>query len=252
VTAAETWYEIVLPPIVTLGVIVLGFGLLWLFRGRLVQLVEQLNLQRVSAFGVDIQFAEQRTVAAYTKQELKPPSKAERTALRDGARFLGPLAAQSRVLWVDDKPANNELERSALLAFEVDVQSVRTTDEAIRELKDTRQRFDLLISDWHRPEPGDSLEHPAGVDFLRRVGELHLEPKPRLIYYHGRVKPMELAARRDLAHKLGALGTTASPGELLRWSLLELARIAIDAPSPEQQERRERLVQGTASRQSDV
>jgi CheY-like chemotaxis protein len=237
--ATETWYEIVLPPIVTLAVIVLALGLLWLARARLRQLVREVGIQRVSGFGFDVEFAEQRTVAAYKKQKLPRPSEDDLAAVRDAVSYLAPLAAGSRVLWVDDEPANNELERSTFVSWEIDVQSERTTEDGIRELSDPEQRFDLVISDWRRAgdEPGD----PAGLDLLRRLDGLRATHVPRVIFYHGLVGDEELLARRRLAKDAGALGATGSPGELLRWTLAELARIAIDAPRPEQRERRQRM-----------
>jgi hypothetical protein len=63
----------------------------------------------------------------------------------------------------------------------------------------------------------------------------------RVIFYHGLVAPEELAKRRRDALQAGAVGATGSPGELFRWTLIELARIAVDHPNPIQRQRRERL-----------
>ena len=235
---AETWYEIVLPPVMTLVVIIIAVLLLWLARRRLVQLVGELGVQRVSALGVDVQFTEQRTVEAYSKQRLDPPSDQDRAAIRTAAHYLVPLVAQSRVLWVDDRPGGNELERSTMLSWEVDVQAVRSTLDAVGELMDSLQRFDLIISDWRRP--GDSEEEPAGPELARIVARLGLEVEPRVIFYHGVVPPAELSSRRRWARDLGAVGATGSPGELFTWTLVELARVALDTPRPEQRERLQR------------
>ena len=237
-TLAETWYEIVLPPVVTLAVIVIGVVLLWLARGALAQLIGQLGVQRVSAVGFDVEFTEQRAAEAYEKQGLGPPSEDDRTAIRDAARYLVPLVAQSRILWVDDNPAGNRLERSTMLSWEVDVQAERSTEEALRELKDARQSFDLIISDWRRP--GDTDEEPAGPALAQVVADLELEARPRVVFYHGLVEPAELARRRRVAEELRAVGATGSPGELFRWCLIELTRVALDSPRPEQRERRQR------------
>ena len=237
-TLAETWYEIVLPPLMTLIVIVIGAVLLWLVRGAVAQLIRQLGVRRVSAAGFDVEFTEQRAAEAYTKQGLGPPSENDRRAIRDAARYLVPLVAQSRILWVDNNPGGNELERSTMLSWEVDVQAVRSTEEAVRELQDDRQTFDLIISDWRRP--GDTDEEPAGPALARRIAALELEPRPRVVFYHGPVEPAELASRRRVAEELRAVGTTASPGELFRWCLIELTRVALDSPRPEQRERRQR------------
>jgi hypothetical protein len=71
------------------------------------------------------------------------------------------------------------------------------------------------------------------------MSELKLEQ--RVIYYHGIVDADELHRRRRDAREAGAIGATGSPGELLRWTLIELARVALDRPRPAQRERRERL-----------
>jgi CheY-like chemotaxis protein len=234
---ADTWYEIVLPPLVTLAVVCLAAALLWLVRGKLAEFVGQVGVQRVSAFGVDLQFVEHQTAAAYTKQRLNPPSEDDKAAIRDAARFLAPLAAQARILWVDDHPGGNTLERSTLLSWEVDVQAARTTDEALRELSDAAQHFDLVLSDWRRPSEDDGA--PAGLRLLQSIRDAGL--KQPVIFYHGPVAPEELDARRRRALEAGAVGATGSPGELLRWTLIELARIAVDRPSPIQRERRQHL-----------
>jgi len=234
---ANTWYEIVLPPLVTLGAVVLAAVLLWLVRGKVAQFVGELGVQKISAFGVDLQFAERQTTAAYTKQGLGPPSDDDKADTLDAVRYLAPLAAQSRILWVDNEPGGNALERSTLLSWEVDVQAARTTDEALDELRDPKQRFDLVLSDWRRPN--DSESAPAGLQLLTRMRDSGLEQ--RVIFYHGPVEDTESATRHRRAVEAGAVGATASPGELLRWTLVELARIAVDRPNPMQRERRGRL-----------
>lgn len=235
--AADTWYDIVLPPLVTLAVVSLGAVLLWLARGKFAQFVGQVGVEKISAFGVDLQFAERQATAAYAKQGLGPPSQADKASIRDAVRFLAPLAAQSRILWVDNHPGGNTLERSTFLSWEVDVQAARTTDEGLRELKDPAQHFDLVISDWRRPN--DSEDAPAGLQLLKRMRDLRLQQP--VIFYHGPVPTAELVSRRRDASEAGAVGATGSPGELVRWTLLELARIALDRPNPIQRQRRENV-----------
>jgi CheY-like chemotaxis protein len=236
--AEQAWYEIVFPPLVTLAVIVAAAVLLWLARSQLAALIRDLGIRNVSAFGVDVQFVEDRTEAAYRdKPKLSPPSQEDLAAIRDASQFLAPLAAQSRILWVDDNPGGNSVERSLLLAWEVDVQAARTTEEGIQELRDRGQSFDLVISDWRRP--GDSDDAPAGLELLKQMTDLELDQ--RVIFYHGIVEPDELAERRRRAKEADAVGATGSPGELLRWTLVELARVAIDHPRPVQRARREWL-----------
>jgi CheY-like chemotaxis protein len=205
---------------------------LWLVRGRLAQFVRQLGLQKVSAFGVDLQFVEQQTTQAYKNQGLPPPSPEDKAAIRDAIEVLAPLVARTLILWVDDIPGNNVVERSTFLSWQVGVQTARTSEEGLQELKDDQQSFDLVISDWSRPSDdgggdsdggGDDGE-PAGLLLLKGMRDLELERPPRVIFYHGVVDSKELARRRQLAHEAGAVGTTGSPGELFRWALIELAR----------------------------
>lgn len=236
---ADTWYEIVFPPLVTLAVVALAAVLLWLARGKLAEFVRELGIQKVSALGVDLQFVQHQTQVAYAdKKELPPPSQEDLTTVRDAARFLVPLVAQSRLLWVDDNPGGNSAERAILLAWEVDVQTARTTDEAIDELRDPEQTFDLVLSDWRRPEDSDSS--PAGLDLLERMSESDPPLEERVIFYHGVVEASERTLRRRRARDACAVGATDNPAELLRWTLIELARVAIDRPRPVQLERRER------------
>jgi CheY-like chemotaxis protein len=237
VLAADTWYDIVLPPLVTLAVVSLGAVLLWLARGKLAQFVGQVGVEKISAFGVDLQFAERQATAAYVKQGLGPPSQADKASIRDAVRFLAPLAAQTHILWVDDNPGGNTLERSTFLSWEVDVQAARTTEEGLTELEDPRQRFDLVISDWRRPN--DSDDAPAGLQLLKRMRDSKAKLRQPVIFYHGPVATEELLSRRRDAAEAGAVGATSSPGELFRWTLLELARIALD-PNPSERQRRER------------
>jgi CheY-like chemotaxis protein len=235
--AAETWYEIVLPPLVTLGAVVVGVTLLWLAHRKIAEFASQTGIQHVSAFGVDVQFAEEQATAAYRKQGLGPPSETDKATIREAADHLAPLAVLGRVLWVDDNPAGNALERSTFVSWEIDVQAARTTDEAVAELKANSRAFDVVISDWRRK--GDSPAKPAGVDLLRRVKDL--PDRPPIIFYHGPVDASELAGRRETARKEGAVGATGSPGELFRWTLLELARAALEHPREAQVRRREGL-----------
>jgi CheY-like chemotaxis protein len=246
---ADTWYEIVLPPVVTLVVVAIGVVLLWLARSRFAQLVAELGVQRVSALGVDVEFTEQNAAEAYAKQGLGRPSEDDRATIRDAAQYLVPLVAQSRVLWVDDQPGGNEIERSTMLSWEVDVQAVRSTEDAVRELEDPRQRFDLIVSDWRRP--GDTDAQPAGPALAQRVASLRLKVRPRVIFYHGLVDAPELARRRHVADELRAVGATGSPGELFRWCLIELSRVALDSPRSAQRQRRHRWRRAGESRTAE-
>lgn len=75
----------------------------------------------------------------------------------------------ARVLWVDDRPANNEFERKALRPYGIVFDNVVSTDEAIAQL--INESYDLIITDFSRVYSSERsrvagtslLEHPAVV-----------------------------------------------------------------------------------------
>ncbi|MEO8629811.1 MAG: toll/interleukin-1 receptor domain-containing protein [Betaproteobacteria bacterium] len=80
-----------------------------------------------------------------------------RQELNHGARALIDLPKQKRVLWVDDRPEGNLHEAAALAKLQIEVVGVRSTDEALSRIaSDARagEEFDLVLSDWDRPEEG--------------------------------------------------------------------------------------------------
>jgi CheY-like chemotaxis protein len=66
------------------------------------------------------------------------------------------------ILWVDDKPANNELALRALRKFGLDIEQATNTEAAMAALQ--RRKFDLVISDMGR---GDDMR--AGYTLLKRL-----------------------------------------------------------------------------------
>ena len=74
------------------------------------------------------------------------------------AQSAAPAIVGARVLWVDDKPENNEIERRALTELEINVQYVTTSKDALLELR--RHPYDLIISNVRRPsDPSVQLKH---------------------------------------------------------------------------------------------
>jgi CheY-like chemotaxis protein len=125
-------------------------------------------------------------------------------------KSLGP-AREARngrklVLWVDDKPDNNIIERQAMAAYNIDFVLALSTGQALAALK--TQQFDAIISDMGRPPDGR-----AGYTLLEAVrgsGDM----TPYFIY----------ASSRDPAHvrealRHGAQGTTNMGDELLQMTL---------------------------------
>lgn len=122
------------------------------------------------------------------------------------AALPGPRAqrrlAGARVLWVDDRPANNRFERQALEAFGVRVDLSESTGDALDQT--ARRPYDLIISDMGRP-PDDRAGYTL-LDRLRADGDR----TPFIIYASSRAPE-----HRREARERGALGCTNQPRELL-------------------------------------
>lgn len=112
--------------------------------------------------------------------------------------------AESRVLWVDDRPGNNEYERRAFEALGVRVDISTTTDDALARLLE--RHYDLVISDMSRP-PDDR----AGFTLLDQLRQ-RKDSTPYVIYAGSRDPEHVREARQR-----GALGCTNSPQELMEY-----------------------------------
>lgn len=120
--------------------------------------------------------------------------------------------AQVRVLWVDDMPSNNRFEAAALAKLQIEVVAVRSTDDALAALDAASDAFDLVISDWARPEPlGDAPS--AAVRLLRELRARGL-PMP-VLCYHGTFEPSLRGERRERLLAEGGFGEAVLPDELL-------------------------------------
>jgi CheY-like chemotaxis protein len=119
---------------------------------------------------------------------------------------------QKRVLWVDDRPSNNRMETAALTKLQIEVVPVIGTKEALARLESDPEPFDLVLSDWARPELHlDTLS--AGIHLLRQLHERSFSLP--LIFYHGTSSEQERAERREQALREGAFGEAVMPNELL-------------------------------------
>lgn len=112
-------------------------------------------------------------------------------------------ASRARVLWVDDRPANNILERHALEALGVQFDLATSTDQALEKLKS--QQFDAVISDMGRP-PDQSAGYTL-LDAMRLTGD-----RTPFIVYAGSRSPQHQAEVK----RRGGLGCTNRPDELFQ------------------------------------
>lgn len=130
----------------------------------------------------------------------------------DTALALIDMPEQKRLLWVDDKPEGNAHEIAALAKLQVEVVTAHSTEEALMRLDADTEGFDLVLSDWSRPEALEGQPSAA----LRLLRALASRPRrPPLIVYHGEFDDARRTARRDMLLRAGALGEAVAPGELL-------------------------------------
>jgi CheY-like chemotaxis protein len=113
------------------------------------------------------------------------------------------------VLWVDDRPDNNIIERRSMAAYNIDFVLAQSTGQALAELR--KQQFDAIISDMGRPP--DSRAGYTLLEAVRGSGD----QTPYFIY----------AGSKDPAHvrearSRGAQGTTNMGDELLQMLLQAL------------------------------
>jgi CheY-like chemotaxis protein len=123
-----------------------------------------------------------------------------------------------RVLWVDDHPDHNESETSALAKLQIEVQTAKSTSEAIKVLQ-ADPNFHLVISDW-----GRAWEWQAGLNLLGKVRELRASLP--VVFNHGEMEPSARAARAERLRAAGAFGEAVYPAELISLVLKALSQHA--------------------------
>ena len=109
------------------------------------------------------------------------------------------------ILWVDDRPGNNERERALMeRVLGLKFTNVRSTEEALAEIENNPKKYKIVISDMGRP--GDSQ---AGYTLLEKLKQKGFQ-LPYIIYASSGRPEHDAEARRR-----GALGSTNSPQRLL-------------------------------------
>lgn len=109
----------------------------------------------------------------------------------------------SYILWVDDRPGNNNYERQALEALGIRVDISTSTDDALSRIR--WHNYDMIISDMGRPP--DARAGYTLLDELRARGD----QTPYFIYASSRAPEHIAEARRH-----GAVGCTNSATELVQ------------------------------------
>ena len=131
--------------------------------------------------------------------------------VREQARRLIELPDAKRILWVDDRPSNNEAEQAALARLQIETVAVRSTEEALQQLADAKgdDAFDLVISDWSR----DNEAALAGLRLLNSMRERDF--RQPVIFYHGTFGAVKRSALAISAKAAGAFGEAVLPDELM-------------------------------------
>jgi CheY-like chemotaxis protein len=139
-------------------------------------------------------------------------------AAKEAVQVVGDVNARtlrriedSRVLWVDDRPSNNEFERQALEALGIKIVISTSTDDALDKIN--RQHFDAIISDMGRPP--DNQAGYTLLDALRSSGH----QIPFIIYASSRSPGHQAEAMRK-----GAVGCTNRATELFAMVVSVLSR----------------------------
>jgi CheY-like chemotaxis protein len=210
--AATDWVQFFLAPVWTGLVLVVALGAIWLARRPLRRVAADLDVSRLSLFGIDLEWIADQRAEAYREQGVDVPTRRQLQPVAHLGNRLAPLVAGRRVLWVDDNPSWIQSEARALRKLGVDVDTAVTTEEALAAIGKNPARFDLVISDWTRNG------RDAGPDLLQKLNQLDT-PRLSVVFYTARTPP----ARRAEAAELGAVALTALPDELLKYVLVELA-----------------------------
>jgi CheY-like chemotaxis protein len=135
--------------------------------------------------------------------------------------LAGAPRGRARVLWVDDRPANNEQERALLRRDGIVFDNVVSTAEAIAQLQGAT--YDLVITDLGRAGSSD-LSSVAGAELLAHP--VIASGGPPVIVYGG--PGVDRWAERLTS--AGAFGVTASRARLLQLARQALGRAPAEQP----------------------
>lgn len=149
---------------------------------------------------------------ALLARSLTPGADIAAPAVASATGEARPTARQQRpirVLWVDDRPDNNERERAALAALGVTFDLALSTEQALPMMR--AGRYDLVISDMGRP--GDPQ---AGYTLLRALRERG-DATRYILYTSSCTEAQMLEARTR-----GALGCSTQISQLMQMAIAAL------------------------------
>lgn len=195
------------PQILVLLIIVVGA---LAFRGQIGQTISG-RVTSVSVFGLkmDLDAAAVDKAVAVRESALGSAGAPVQAAARapegggqvvERANRLASHLQGRTILWVDDRPANNRIERRLLRRMGIFVEAVSSHAEATQILADPAEEIDLVISDISR------ASGPSGLELLSELRSR--SDGLKVIYYVGRLDP-------DHAPPAGAFGITNRPDDLL-------------------------------------
>ena len=173
------------------------------------------NLGSLKAGGVELTFSKVReSIDASLELAAKSPqwkveiTSAEKERAIKRARNHIKIFNGTHILWVDDHPENNLNERRMFRQLAVDVDTAKSSQEALDIL--SKGKYDIIISDMAR---GD--DPSAGIKFLEKLRER--DKATPVIFYIGVFDPAK-------GNPPQAFGITNRPDELLHLILDALER----------------------------
>lgn len=187
------------------------FALVLLYRPIRDNLLPKIG--RFKAMGVEILFDESYMDVSVELAEKNPTWRVHMSAA-DKRRAVNrvkqhlDIFRNAQILWVDEEPENNINERRMFRQLEVGIDIARSTDEALKILKDGC--YDLVISDMVRGK-----EATAGLEFLSQFRKS--DKTTPVIFYIGIFDP-------EKGTPASAFGVTNRPDELLHLTLDALER----------------------------
>lgn len=211
-----------------LGVVVWPAALVYIFvrfGSNIGDFISNLSEMTVKGAGLEASVKRRQSeagaalvAATVDRQEEDATPASAANAAKEAVQAVGEVNARalrriedSRVLWVDDRPDNNNYERQALEALGIKIVISTSTDDALNKSK--MQSFDAIISDMGRPT--DSQAGYTLLDKLRASGN----QIPFIIYATSRTPEHQAEARRR-----GAVGCTNRATELFEMVVAILKR----------------------------